>query len=123
MIRRRTAIVLVPLVAMLMGCTSLRAVAPAEAVSAQTLRPGDEVVVTRRDAAVMKLTIVTVSPQRIEGTEVDTQRAVAVEMSDVERVERRSFDGMRTTLFVVAAVFGAYLYVQAAGVSALLAGL
>jgi hypothetical protein len=112
----------------LLACTSMRTVVDRTAMpdSAPTspgasLVSNDALTVTTRDGAKTQIHLTSATSEFIEGKQDSDQLARKFLLSDVDKVERREIDGVKTTFFVVLIVAGLYALAYAAA-SATLAG-
>lgn len=102
----------------LLGCTSLRPVAP-PAVPDQApeagpaLRPGDEVQLRRKNGTELQLTVIAWTPEALTGS--DGARTISVPRTEIDTLTRREFDALKTVALVAACLFAVHLYVQAVG--------
>jgi hypothetical protein len=113
----------------LVGCTSLQAVVDTQGreggeapISGRAIAAKDTLTVTPRQGERFVMEVVTVSGSEIQGTVGDAKTPLTVRLADVEKVERREFDGVRTGLLVLSIVAGvalAYAAAKAAAVSQL----
>lgn len=115
----RTIVVL--LATSLIGCTSLQTVAESHSapISAsqlnRVLAANDRVAVTDSAGDVTQLKLTSVGPDAIEGALDGSGQVTRLPLDRIKKIERRSFDGARTTILVVALVGGLYILIQAAG--------
>jgi hypothetical protein len=64
-----------------------------------------------------------VTPEFIEGTQGKDKQLKRFQHSDVVKIERREFNGMKTALLVVAIAVGVYVIAEAAAEAALISNL
>ena len=108
----------------LVACTSMRpVVAPGSApLSAQQLGTilarDDQLMITHTDGRIQKLTLTNVLPDAIEGTLNDSAEVTRIELDHIKKIDRRVFDGTKTTFLVITVVGGIYLLAEAVGSSA-----
>jgi hypothetical protein len=86
-----------------------------------SLVSNDALTVTTRDGAKTQIHLTSATSEFIEGKQDTDQLARKFLLSDVDKVERREIDGVKTTFFVVLIVAGLYALAYAAA-SATLAG-
>lgn len=107
----------------LLGCTSLRPVAPSGAPdqapgAKPTLRPGDEVQLRRKDGSEILLTVSAWTPEALTGS--DGTRTISVPRAEIDTLTRREFDALKTAALVAACLFVVHLSVQAVGAAKIL---
>ncbi len=104
------------------ACTSMRTVVEISAApgSAATqiqpaLAPNDSLTVTTRSGPATRIHLTTSAPDYIEGTQDDDKQLRRFQLSEIVKIERREFDGGKTTLLVMAIAVGVYALAKAAG--------
>jgi hypothetical protein len=119
--RRWRASVVLACALALVGCTSLQTVAGAQGreggealIGGRTIAAKDTLTVTPRQGERFVMEVVSVSGSEIEGTVGTAKTPLTVRLADVEKVERREFDGVRTGLLVLSIVSGVALVYLAA---------
>ena len=102
----RNSVVLILIIQIASGCTSLRPLPDEKNALERTLKPGDKVHVVTRDRKEMEFKVTQVTNERIEGSEQ------SVAMDDIAKIERREISGWKTagvafsvTLFALGALF------------------
>lgn len=109
------------------ACTSLRTVVDATAgltTPAQPpLAPGDELTITTRDGAQSQITLTSLAADSIEGKPERSAPPERFELSGVAKIERREFDGLKTTFLVLVIAAGVYAIALAAAQASLAAGI
>ena len=125
--------ILVTTLAALVGCSSLRVVVDAGAISkADTLKaedvyprlaPHDLLTLTTRDGRQQTLHLSAVSETSLTGEVDGASKTVVVPLSEVTKIERREFSGIKTAFLVFAIAAGVYAVAVAAAQNALAAGL
>lgn len=108
------------------ACTSLHTLvdtnASQESSAAEippAIAPNDSLTVTTRDGAQTKVHVTTVTPEYFEGTQGKDKQLKRFQLSDVVKIERREFDGVKTALLVVAIGVGVYVIAEAAATASL----
>ena len=119
---------LVALSVVLASCTSMRIVPTGSSHEvggvgryAKALAPGEVVRIKLRNGQAFEFTIAKVSGSELEGVKSGATEMVAINLLDVENVERKYFDALKTTLLVVAIAAGIYFVAKALLVSKLVA--
>jgi hypothetical protein len=82
----------------------------------------DSLTVTTRDGAQTKVHVTTVTSEFIEGTQDKDKQLKRFQLSDVVKIERREFDGLKTAILVVSIAVGVYLITEAYATASLLSG-
>jgi hypothetical protein len=116
--------------AALVACTSLHTLVDTRAAGSEPapridtlIQPHDSITVTRQDGSVSALQVTAVTPELIEGTQGWLSTSTRIALVDVVKIERREFDGARTTLLVVAVFAGAYFVAKSVAEASLAAGI
>ena len=111
------------------ACTSLHTLVDTSAsqeISASEIRPAigrdDSLTVTTRDGAQTKVHVTTVTSEFIEGTQDKDKQLKRFQLSDVVKIERREFDGLKTAILVVSIAVGVYVIAYAYAGASLLSG-
>ena len=111
----------------LTACTSMRIVPTGSSARIGTagqpnyvLVPGEVVGIKLRNGITFEFTLARVSSSELEGFKLDTPGTVVISLLDIETVERRQFDALKTTLLVVAIAVGVYFVAKALLVSKIL---
>jgi hypothetical protein len=106
----------------MIGCTSLQTVQtaapPGVEKAAMVPAAGDKLVVSLKSGATVEMELKSVTADALIGTRDGAETSVP--LLDVEKVERREFSALRTTLLVVAIGVLLYQYAIARGVSKIL---
>lgn len=112
------------------ACTSMRTVVDRIAthespppIPGASLLPNDALTVTTRDGAKTQLHLTSATSEFIEGKQDTDQLVRKFSLSDIDRIERRELDGVKTTFLVVLIVAGLYALANAAASAALAGGL
>lgn len=99
------SVVLVLIIQIASGCTSLRPLPVQKDALEQTVKPGDKVHVITRDGQEMEFKVTRISNALIEGTEQ------GVAMGDIAKIERREISVWKTAaiiVFVALSMFGGF---------------
>jgi hypothetical protein len=111
------------------ACTSLHTLVDTSAsqeISASEIRPAigrdDSLTVTTRHGAQTKVHVTTVTSEFIEGTQDKDKQLKRFQLSDVVKIERREFDGLKTAILVVSIAVGVYVIAYAYAGASLLSG-
>jgi hypothetical protein len=86
------------------------------------LAPNDSLTVTTRSGPAARIHLTTSAPDYIEGTQDDDKQPRRFELSDVMKIERREFDGLKTTILVIAIAAGVFALANGAGYAAIMSG-
>jgi hypothetical protein len=86
----RNSVVLILIMQIASGCTSLRPLPDEKNALEQAVKPGDKVHVITRDGQEMDFEVTQVTNERIEGS----KQGVAVD--DIAKIERREISGWKT---------------------------
>jgi hypothetical protein len=86
------------------------------------LAPNDSLTVTTRSGPATRIHVTTTAPDYIEGTQDDDKQLRRFQLSEVVKIERREFDGGKTTLLVMAIAVGVFALAKAAAEASLLSG-
>ncbi|MGB7930669.1 MAG: hypothetical protein WCH04_00330 [Gammaproteobacteria bacterium] len=97
----RNSVVLVLIIQIASGCTSLRPLPDERNVLEQVVKPGDKVHVITRDGQEMEFLVKQIANERIEGP----RQGVA--MDDIAKIERREFSVWKTATLIVLLIFAA----------------
>lgn len=109
--------------ASLVGCTSMHTIAErgAAPLSAsqlgQLVARNDTLTITGIDGTSTRMQLHAVLPDAIEGAVDGSAQVTQVRLDQIRKIERRSFDGTKTTILVVVLVGGLYLLIEAASAS------
>ena len=105
------------------ACTSLRTIMDTRAgltVPAQApLAPDDRLTITTRDGTQTQITLTKATPEFIEGSQGKDAPARHFDLGEVVKIERREFDGLKTTFLVIAIAAGVYAIAKAAAEASL----
>ena len=111
----------------LAACTSMRIVptgpsakAAAESQNVQALVPGDVIKIKLRDGNSFEFILAKISDSELQGIRSGATGNEVVKLQDVDTVERKQFDALKTTLLIVFVVAGIYFVAQALLVTKLL---
>ena len=111
----------------LAACTSMRvvpsgsnAISATEGPASRALAPGDVVNLRLRNGSSYQFTVTTVSDGELQGVRSGAAAPEAISVTEIEVMERRQFDALKTTLLVVVIVAGIYFVAQALLVTKLL---
>ena len=96
------------------------AVTFAEGQSIPALTPGEFVKVKMRDGSTFEIALTGVSSSELQGVKSGATGPETINLIDVQNVERKQFDALKTTLLVFAIVAGIYFVAQALLVSKIL---
>lgn len=116
-----TRLITVVSLAALVACTSMQTIAerggtPLSASQlGQVIARNDSLFVTEIDGKAVQMHLTAVLPNAIEGTVDSSGQVIRLELDQIRTIQRRGFDGTKTTILVVAIVGGVYLLIQAAG--------
>ena len=109
------------------ACTSMRTVLDTQSGSASAaqaaLAPDDRLTVTTRDGTQTQITLTKAAPEFIEGNQGSDTQARHFDFSEVVKIERREFDGLKTTLLAIAVAAGVYMLLKAMAEASLAANL
>jgi len=130
--RFRCAILVTSLMA-LVGCSSLRVVMDAGAISKADapkageanprLAPGDLLTLTTRDGRQQTLHLTAVSETSLTGVADGASATAVIPLGEVTKIERREFSGIKTAFLVFAIAAGVYAVAAAVAQNALAAGI
>lgn len=111
------------------GCTTMREVttdAPVpdsgKAVRADAVAVGDFLKIIKKDGGVVNLAVVSLTPTEIIGEQTGSSTKVGVPLNQIDKIERREFDGARTGGLVAGGLTVATA-LAALGIAAIAAGL
>lgn len=109
------------------ACTSLRTVVDTQAGLASPaqppLTPGDELTITTRDGARTQIALTSVASDFVEGSPEKGAPPRRFDLGQVIKIERREFDGMKTTFLVIVIAAGMYAIASAAAQASALSAL
>ena len=78
---------------------------------------------TTRSGPATRIQLTTSAPDYIEGTQDDDKQLRRFQLSDIVKIERREFDGVKTSFLVIAIAVGVYAFANAAAQASLMSGL
>jgi hypothetical protein len=111
----------------LAACTTVRQLSPGQsgncalapaADPADQVQPGDDLVIRMKDGRMVTLRVGAVEPRSIAGAASGQASPVQVECDQIESLERREVDKVRTTVLVVGVVALVALFIAAAQAAA-----
>ena len=85
----------------LVACTTVRpgvegGAAPVSAQQVQTsVKPGDSVALTQVDGSVLKMNVVSVIPDALEGSLAGSSAVTRVQIDQIRKIQRREVDGVK----------------------------
>jgi hypothetical protein len=109
------------------ACTSLRTVLDTQFGSASAARPAlapnDLLTVTTRDGTQTQITLTKAAPEFIEGTQDNGKPLRHFDLTEIVKIERREFDGVKTVFLVIVIAAGVYAIINAVGQASLAANI
>lgn len=91
----------------IVGCTSIQTVNPATTNLAEQLEAGENLVVYERAGRVIKMTLVSIQGETLNGTLTDSpETAVAVNFADIYQLKVERIDKRKTTIAVLGLLVG-----------------
>jgi hypothetical protein len=104
------------------ACTSLHTVLDAQSASASAALPAltstDQLTITTRDGTQTQIALTRTAPEFIEGTQ-DDGKPLHFALPEVVKIERREFDGVKTTFLAILISVGVYAILRAAAQASL----
>jgi len=105
------------------ACTSLRTILDTQAgltsPAQPPLAPDDRLKITTRDGTQAQITLTKATAEFIEGSQERDAPPRHFDLAEVVKIERREFDGVKTTFLVIAIAAGVYTIAKAAAEGAL----
>jgi hypothetical protein len=110
----------------LTGCTSLRVVLDVRAATTterpalgQSLAQNDDLTLTKTDGSQLRIRLSELSEMSLTGVADHSPIKIIVPLSEVTRIERREFSGVKTVFLVFVIAVGVYAVAKAVGQAAL----
>jgi predicted small secreted protein len=125
--RKLSVLIVVLACTVFTACTSLRTILDTQSGSASVaqpaLVPNDLLTITTRDGTQTQITLTRTAPEFIEGNQENGAQARHFDLSEVIKIERREFDGLKTAFLVIAIAIGVYTILKATAEASLAANL
>jgi len=124
--RKLSVLIVVLACTVFTACTSMRTILDTQSGSASVaqpaLAPNDLLTITTRDGTQTQITLTRTAPEFIEGNQEGAQ-ARHFDLSEVIKIERREFDGLKTAFLVIAIAIGVCTILKATAEASLAANL
>lgn len=105
------------------GCSSMHPMSGTPASAAEELKAGELIVIQKLSGTETEMIFTQVSNGAIHGTLTDGSSAQTIALADIDQIEARRTDGVRSALFVVATAIAVSAFLDALEAAGAAAGL